>query len=70
MPKPDAPVVGHAALFTKAGDTPAYAGVLHQDGSVSEVRVETNENDDFVLTIDSAPDRVVTINRGDTRADT
>jgi hypothetical protein len=41
---------GRAVLFTKLGDTPAFAGVLHQDGSISEVRVETNENDDFVVT--------------------
>lgn len=41
----------HDALITRAGDTPAHAGVLHQDGAYSEVRVETNTQDEFVVTL-------------------
>lgn len=37
--------------MTRLGDTPAYAGVLHQDGAVSEVKVETNPQDEFVVTL-------------------
>lgn len=41
----------HEAQVTRAGDTPAYAGVLHQDGRYSEVRVETNERDELIVTV-------------------
>ena len=44
----------HDAKITRLGDSPAHAGVLHIDGALSEVKVETNEHDEFVVTLDCA----------------
>lgn len=41
----------HEAQVTRQGDTPAHAGLLHQDGAYSEVKVETNDQDEFVVTV-------------------
>jgi hypothetical protein len=53
----------HRASITQQGDTPAYAGLLHPDGSYSEVKVETNADDDFVVTLTQADGKQMVIHK-------
>lgn len=55
----------HRAEITRQGDTPAYAGVLHRDGRYSEVRVETNAADEFIVTLTKADGVALHINLED-----